>query len=197
MLTRTRAGTDTEWPAALADCTGLETLVLSGETAAPLPGGQYLSRLLRLTWLGDKCAAEPKHLAAATALEDLMLGLEPERIAESTILDWLPNLCKLSLPVRAAVYEQVTIVLKLQRRLSARPLQSPVTSHRSIGITLSKVHLDGWHAQGMCVMLDRHRQKIVPRLPKSREESVSDVWAKHLQTYAVAGVDIHPSKVST
>ncbi len=80
------------WPAALADCTGLRNLTLEGNSAAPLPDGPYLERLRTLDWLCDPDAAVLDALSAATALERLQLTAAPERMADGTVLDSLPNL---------------------------------------------------------------------------------------------------------
>jgi len=116
-----RDGVDGQWPAGLADCTGVLTLQLSGSTAAPLPSGRYLQRLHRLHWLCDPSAPVPDALVAATALQDLRLTLAPERIAESSVLDALPDLRLLSFDSRKRrdEYTHTAALLELRRRLRA------------------------------------------------------------------------------
>ena len=92
VLRRVRMGTDGLWPAALADCTGLQALTLEGDTAAPFPDGPYLERLRTLDWLCDPYADVPNALVAATALEQLRLTVAPKRMADCSVLDSLPNL---------------------------------------------------------------------------------------------------------
>ena len=99
-LTDACIGINTPWPAALADCTGLECLVLVGSAAGPIPGGRYLEGLKRLDWVGDSRAALPQTLAAATALEELTLGHEPERVIGCGVLEALPSLRLLSFVVQ-------------------------------------------------------------------------------------------------
>ncbi len=92
VLRRVIEGVDGVWPAALAKCTGLQTLTLEGRSTAPLPDGPYLERLRTLDWLCDPDAAVLDALTAATALERLRLTVAPERMAASSVLDSLPNL---------------------------------------------------------------------------------------------------------
>ena len=121
-----RAGTDGQWPAALAECEQLQTLHLHGSSAAPLPRGRYLNRLKTLNLLCDPRIAVPHALAAATALEDLSLKIKPQRLAASSVLDLLPNLQSLCIHgPRARCYSHENSLLDLQWRLRARIMYLP------------------------------------------------------------------------
>ena len=109
------------WPTAMAKCTGLKTVQLFGNTAEPIPGGPYLSQLRQLDWLCASSVAMPAALADATALEWLTLGLAPERVVQSSILDTLPSLRLVNFAARHHMYNpsHVNALLTLQERLRA------------------------------------------------------------------------------
>ena len=125
-----RAGIDGQWPAGLAYCTGLQTLHLEGISTAPLPNGPYLNRLRELTWHCDPAAAVPHALKAATALEELCIGIAPERMADCIVLDSMPNLRSLQFSTfgehLGALYgcKLADALLDLKRRLRAEVMLS-------------------------------------------------------------------------
>ena len=115
LLTRAREHPDSQWPAAMAGCTGLDTLSLLG-SSAPVPSGPYLNRLTQLE-LADPPAAVLDALGAATALQDLKLRLAPSHVADSSVIDSLPNLRKVLFELEHDGLAHVKDVLRLQRRL--------------------------------------------------------------------------------
>jgi len=116
-----RAGVNGQWPAAMADCTKLLRLQLTGSSAAPIPGGRYLQTLQELQWLCDPSAPVADALSAATALRELELTIDPERVAACSVLDALPNLRLLKFDSRNRhdEYSHAAALLELRRRLRA------------------------------------------------------------------------------
>ena len=84
-MSNVTAGSNDQWPAALADCTSLSELQLVGKSAPVLPDGRYLSRLQSLVWLSEQDGALPGTLAHASALRTLVLGLKPARIGRTSL----------------------------------------------------------------------------------------------------------------
>ena len=121
-LCRVRMGTGGLWPAGLAGCTGLQVPRLESDSAAPMPDGPYLDRLQKLSWLCHRSAAVPEALRAATALEQLHLTTDPERVATSRVLDSLPNIQRLDFDRcgRLATPRPAEALLELERRLSTK-----------------------------------------------------------------------------
>jgi len=117
-----RLADDGPWPAALANCTQLESLRLLGDSARRIPTGPYLNRLTRLDWQCGPPITEPGAvalLAAATSLVQLQLRLAPQCIAACSVLDTLPKLERLTIVGHKDDRDHENALLRLQQRLRA------------------------------------------------------------------------------
>ena len=115
------AAVNRQWPASLADCTGLRALQLSGTSTAPIPIGKYLERLRTLHWQCSGVAKLLNVLRAATAVETLHLAVAPELVAGCTVINSLPSLRCLHFKCLDSKLEieHADALLKLRRRLRA------------------------------------------------------------------------------
>ena len=106
--------TSTRWPAALPECTGLDTLMLGGSRACTIPRGRYLHQL---AFAGHQYTGLPRFLRVATELEALMLATHPERMVDCSVLAALPNLAEIAFRGVEDTPSAADAVAKLQQRL--------------------------------------------------------------------------------
>ena len=109
--------TSRRWPAALTECTGLETLMLGGSRACTIPRGRYLHQLKKLAFAGHEYTGLPRFLGAATELECLMLSSHPECMVYCSVLAALPNLRQIDFKGVEDSPSVAGAVAKLQQRL--------------------------------------------------------------------------------
>ncbi len=112
-----RTGTSNWWPAALTECTGLESLMLAGTRACTIPRGRYLNQLKKLAFGGRQYTGLPRFLGVATGLEALMLATHPERMVDCSVLAALPNLREIAFKGVGDSPSAAGAVAKLQQRL--------------------------------------------------------------------------------
>ncbi len=119
LMQNVRAGTNGQWPTALAGCTRLTELHLHGRSAPPLPNGGYLSCLQKLSWLSERRAALPGALAHSSSIQELGVGLQPQRLSMLSLLETLPNLEVVLLVVRRYSAIDVFDFPELKQRFSS------------------------------------------------------------------------------